>query len=209
MKEVQLGRYAGPFKHIPYKYFIQSPIGLVPKDNGKDTRLIFHLSYPRGSGKSVNENTPKELCSVQYPDFSEAVILCLEEGIGCNIGRSDVRSAFRNLGMFPGHFKYLVMKAKSPIDGQIYYFIDKCLPFGSSISCSHFQRLSNAVKHIVSHRTGKKAVNYLDDYLFAALLKLLCNNQIKTFLAVCQEINLPVALDKTFWGSKLLTSWDY
>ena len=50
MKEVKLGRYAGPFKEIPDEFaddFIQSLIGLVPKDDGKDTRLIFHLSYPR------------------------------------------------------------------------------------------------------------------------------------------------------------------
>ena len=39
MKEVKLGRFAGPFDKIPYKYFIQSPIGLVPKDGGKATRL--------------------------------------------------------------------------------------------------------------------------------------------------------------------------
>ena len=47
MKEVKLKRYAGPFEQIPFKHFIQSPIGLVPKDGGKDTRLIFHLSYPK------------------------------------------------------------------------------------------------------------------------------------------------------------------
>ena len=48
MKEVKEKRYAGPFEEIPFEHFIQSPIGLVPKDGGKDTRLIFHLSYPRG-----------------------------------------------------------------------------------------------------------------------------------------------------------------
>ena len=45
MKEVKLGRYAGPFKEIPEEFaddFIQSPIGLVPKDDGKNTRLIFY-----------------------------------------------------------------------------------------------------------------------------------------------------------------------
>ena len=45
MKEVQLKRVAGPFKEIPYEHYIQSPIGLVPKDSGTKTRLIFHLSY--------------------------------------------------------------------------------------------------------------------------------------------------------------------
>ena len=52
MKEVKLKRFAGPFKEPPFENYIQSPIGLVPKSNG-DTRLIFHLSYPR-TGLSVN-----------------------------------------------------------------------------------------------------------------------------------------------------------
>ena len=44
MKEVQLGRVAGPFDKIPFDNYIQSPVGLVPKV-GNQTRLIFHLSY--------------------------------------------------------------------------------------------------------------------------------------------------------------------
>ena len=43
MKEVKEKRYAGPFKKLPFKHYIQSPIGLVPK-SGNKTRLIFHLS---------------------------------------------------------------------------------------------------------------------------------------------------------------------
>ena len=35
MKEVKLGRYAGPFGQIPYKKYMQSPIGLVPKAGNK------------------------------------------------------------------------------------------------------------------------------------------------------------------------------
>ena len=49
MAEVKAGRYAGPFPQPPFEYYIQSPIGLVPKDKTK-TRLIFHLSHPRNTG---------------------------------------------------------------------------------------------------------------------------------------------------------------
>ena len=78
MKEVGKNRYAGPFEEPPYKYFIQSPIGLVPKDHGRDSRLIFHLSYPR-NGDSVNSGTPEKECKVKYPDFNDAVQRCMEE----------------------------------------------------------------------------------------------------------------------------------
>ena len=76
MKEVKLGRFAGPYEEPPFEYFVQSPIGLVPKDKGKKTRLIFHLSYPR-DGDSVNVGIPQECCKVKYPDFEEAIKLCL------------------------------------------------------------------------------------------------------------------------------------
>ena len=78
MKEVKLKRYAGPFKEVPFDHFIQSPIGLLPKDQGKSTRLICHLSYPR-NGSSVNSETPADKCSVNYPSFDDAVQLCVDE----------------------------------------------------------------------------------------------------------------------------------
>ena len=41
MKEVQLGRYAGPFEEIPFTNYVQSPIGLVPKQ-GNDVRCHIY-----------------------------------------------------------------------------------------------------------------------------------------------------------------------
>ena len=204
MKEVKAGRFAGPFKQPPFENFIQSPIGLVPKD-GNDTRLIFHLSYPRVGGISVNSETPKELCSVEYPDFALAIRRCLEEGDFCYVGKSDMKSAFRNLGILPRQYCLLVMKCQSPIDGKTYWFTDKCLPFGGGISCSHFQRFSTAIAHLVTYRTGKIVINYLDDYLFIAYMKSACNEQIAVFLAICKSINFPVAMEKTVWAQQLLT----
>ena len=204
MKEVKEQRYAGPFEEIPFDNFIQSPIGLVPKDGGKDTRLIFHLSYPRGKKTSVNANTPVELCGVKYPDFNQAIQLCLQAGKSCKIAKSDMKSAFRNLGIKKKHWKFLVMKAESPIDGKTYYFVDKCLPFGASISCSHFQCFSNAVRHIVMFKTKRDLVNYMDDFFFVALLQLICNNQVKEFLSICNLISFPVSLEKTYWATTKL-----
>ena len=204
MKEVKLKRYAGPFKTPPFSNYIQSSVGLVPKDDGKETRLIFHLSYPKG-GSSINSETPRELCSVQYCDFSEAIHRCLEEGVFCYIGKSDMKSAFRNLGLKVRNFPWLLIRIRSPSDGEFYWFVEKCLPFGASISCNHFQRLSDSVAHIVKVRNGGKVpVNYLDDYLFMDLLKRLCDQQIREFLNLCAEIGFPVSMEKTFWGTQLL-----
>ena len=205
MKEVREKRYAGPFKHIPFKSFIQSPIGLVPKDGGKKTRLIFHLSYPRNTGKSVNENTPKELTTVEYKNFDDAIRLCLKVGKNCHLAKSDLTSAFRHICMAKKWWKYLIMKAKSPKDGYWYYFVDKCMPFGASISCAIFQAFSDALAHIMTKVTKSENINYLDDFFFVALRKMICDGYVQTFLDLCHQINFPVSIEKTFWGCTLLT----
>ena len=207
MKEVELKRYAGPYEEIPFEYFIQSPIGLVPKDNGKKTRLIFHLSYPRSGEKvSVNSGTPQELKSVQYASFDEAVKLCIIAGKACFAGKSDMSAAFRHFAIKKNFWKFLVMKAQHPTSNKVYYFVDKCMPFGAAISCSNFQRFSDAISHIVKVKTkGHENVNYLDDFFFVALIKSVCDQDIQTFLDICQRIKFPVSMEKTEWGMQLIT----
>ena len=79
MKEVNLGRFAGPFNDFPYKYFVQSPIGLVPEDGDKATRLIFYLSHNFKNGnQSINHWTPDHLCSVKI-----WTMLCKIQFFGC------------------------------------------------------------------------------------------------------------------------------
>ena len=59
--------------------------------------------------------------------------------------------------------------------------------------------------HIVSFKTGKELVNYLDDFLFVAFLALCCNRQLETFLEICKQIRFPVSEEKTFWVSTWMT----
>ena len=179
MKEVKANRYVGPFENIPFEYFIQSPIGLVPKA-GRQTRLIFHLSYdfPNGN-KSVNYWTLKELCTVKYNDLDHAVDNSikmihqlkseqLEIKNTLFYGKMDLKSAFRQAPLKESMWPLLILKATCPSTGSTFYFVDKCLPFGASISCSHFQRLSNALKHVVENLecSYHTITNYLDDFLF-------------------------------------------
>ena len=173
MKEVKLKRVAGPFDTIPFENYIQSPIGLVPKAGGDQTRLIFHLSHDCSDGKSVNACTPKELCSTKYCDLDHVIrnYIKLRETVDQDAdadlqshqhchgyakyklvvvysGKTDVKSAFRIVPLLWKCWPWLTMFAVNPLNGKIQYFVDKCLPFGASISCSHFQRMSNALKHI-------------------------------------------------------------
>ena len=98
------------------------------------------------------------------------------------------------------------MKAEDPSSGQTKYFVDKCLPFGASISCAHFQRFSDALCHLTEHRlrVHKRITNYLDDFLFIARMLHKCNYMITQFLQLCEELGVPVSMDKTEWASDLM-----
>ena len=90
MKEVKLGRTSGLYSSVPYKNFIQSPVGLVPKA-GNQTRMIFHLSFDFGveeQCKSLNYHTPNDLCSVKYNDIDYAVRTCRQLK-SCPVGPID------------------------------------------------------------------------------------------------------------------------
>ena len=79
------------------------------------------------------------------------------------------------------------------------------MPFGSSISCAHFQKISNALVHIQKVKLkGNKPINYLDDFLFVAIRKMLCDQQVQLFMNICNTIRIPVSLEKTEWGSLIL-----
>ena len=100
----------------------------------------------------------------------------------------------------------MILKAESPIDGKIYFFVDKCLPFGHSISCAIFQEISDGITHIVQCKLSKRLINYLDDYFFVATLRSQCDRQISVFLSVCKQVGMPVSMEKTFWSDEIMTS---
>ena len=204
MKEVEAGRYVGPFDSIPYDNYIQSPIGLVPKAGGK-TRLIIHLLYcfkkPDGTTVlSLNTHTLKDKCNIQYHDLDRVLQTCfiLNETENIYFSKTNVQIAFRILPLKPSCFCWLAMKAEKPLTGKTVFFIEKCLPFGASISCSHFQRFSNALRHIFEHKTGCTMVvtNYLDDFLFVENSEAKCNELVRIFLQICKEIGVLLQLKR-------------
>ena len=206
MKEVCLGRVASPFPQVSFKNFIQSPIGLVPKDKGTDTHLIFHLLYDfRDRSRSVNFHTPPECCMVHCDDVDDAVAICLklhEQGTeSVFMLKTDRKSAFCILPLNKSCWKWVVMKATHPRSGVVMYFVKKCLPFRSSVSCAHFQCLSDALKYLAEYRVDCKdfLTNYLDDFLFLARLMSQCNHLMNTFLSLCAKVGFLISVEKMVW----------
>ena len=151
---------------------------------------------------------PNDICMVKYHDIDHAIhasfVMKNAKTGQVFYAKTDIKSAFHVLPLSPHCYRWLIMKVKNPVTQKFQYFIDKCLPFGASISCSHFQRFSNALKHIFEHETGYKGLvtNYLDDFLFVLPSQAMCNSMVSKFLRICKKLGVPIAIEKTEFANK-------
>ena len=178
---------------------------------GETDRLIFHLSFDFGKNnenKSLNFHTPDELCTVKYNDLDKAVEfslkLCEEEVANIFYSKSDIKSTFRLVPCRPEDFCLMLMQATHPISGRKYFFVEKNLPFGSSISCALFTIFSESLCQITRFFIGRpySTLSYLDDFLFISHDEKLCNEMVRTFLRICHTIGCPISMEKTEWATQ-------
>ena len=197
LKEISLGRLAGPFDQRPLPNLRLSPVGLVPKKDGT-YRLIHHLSHPEGS--SVNDFIPNKFCTVQYASFDNALSILAKLGRGSIAVRLDIKSAFRLLPVHPSDFDLLGYKIMDK------YFVDKCLPFGCSISCSLFEKFSTFLEwYFCLTYDCDNVIHYLDDFLIASYTMSECKSLISNFELMCKNLGVPLATEKTIGPASVIT----
>ena len=189
-KEITAGRIAGPFQTPPFPDMFCSPLGIVPKKNPGEFRLIHHLSFPQGS--SINDFIPSEFSSVSYATINDAISALKRAGRGCFMAKTDIKSAFRIIPVHPDDHPLLGMKWEN------FYYYDRCLVMGCSSSCAIFESLSTALEWIAIYRLGASNVlHILDDFLFIADTKEKCQLDLTNFLGICQFLGVPIAEEKT------------
>lgn len=198
-KELELGRVAGPFASIPFPNLQVSPLGLVPKHNPGEFRLIHHLSYPEGL--SINAHIPRDLCTVQYQTIDTAIAAIKNIGVGALLAKTDLESAYKQVPVHPSDFELLGFS----IDGQFYF--DKTLPFGLSYSCNLFEKFSSALQWILQNKFSVvHCVHMLDDFLFIGNPDSLeCHNALMAFHSLADNIHLPIKHAKTVFPCTTLT----
>ena len=153
-----MGRLAGPFSKSPLPNLMISPIGLVPKTEAGKFRLIQHLSYPEGS--SINDGIDRDLCTVQYSSFDDAVNIVARCGKGAMMAKADIESAFRLLPIYPGDFELLGIK----FDGK--FFVDKARPTGASCSLAYFITFATFLEWAAKRAAGSNNISHnADDYI--------------------------------------------
>jgi hypothetical protein len=127
------------------------------KDGG--IRLITHLSYPPAN--SVNDLIDEHYTLVKYSSFDNAIYMVQGLRKNAELGKMDLKSAFRLLPIYPADFDLLGFK----IEEQFY--IDKCMPMGFSVWCATFERFSTFLHWVIENKSGSKNIDhYLDDFLF-------------------------------------------
>lgn len=190
-KEVSLGRIAGPFNFLPFSNLQCSPIGIVPKKEINEFRLIHHLSYPDGA--SINDFIPDELCSVSYTTVDDAIKQIKKLGKNCLLAKTDIASAFRILPVHPDDHELLGIQ----FNGDFYY--DKWLPMGCSISCSIFETFSTALQWIACTKFGVPTMlHILDDFLFLGPPdSSICKLALHQFMSMCDVLGVPIKGEKT------------
>lgn len=199
MKEVALGRIAGPFSTRPMPNLRLSPIGLVKKKPpSSGFRLIHHLSYPLG--KSVNSAIDPQFSTVQYTSFDKVLDTVASLGKNALLAKMDVKAAFRLLILHPDDFELFGFKFKNN------FFFDKCLPMGCSAACALFEKFATFIEWGVRKRSEKGEIeHYLDDFLLAGKSGTNdCKFLMTVFRQVCSELGVPLSEEKTVGPAHIL-----
>ena len=199
-KEIALGRIAGPFVEPPFQDgFIISPIGVVPKGDTDQFRLIQNLSFPENC--SINDGIMGEFKTVNYASIDDAISKLKINGSGAFMSKTDIDSAFRLIPVNPEDYPILGIKFNNR------YYYDRCLPMGCSSSCHIFERFSTDVEWIATNKFGiESIIHYLDDFLIVGPANSnQCQTDLKHFLGMCERIGVPIKAEKTVQPSTVIT----
>jgi len=190
-KELEAKRFVGPFDLKPFRVMQLSPLGLVEKKTPGTYRMIHHLSFPEGS--SINDGIPEEDSHVQYATIQEAIEKIKAVGPHSYCAKTDISNAFRIIK---------VKESQYPLFGFMWEgkcYFDRNLQMGCSSSCKIFETFSSAIEWIAINKLSiPHIVHILDDFMIVDNSEQGCRKKLERFLAVCKDMGVPMAKDKTF-----------
>ena len=173
-QELDAGRIAGPFNSTPLPKFVISHLGLIPKKEAGEFRLIHDLSFPHYD--SVNDHIPKETSHVRYETLDDIVTLVKTNGPGSLIAKADIESAFQIIPIHPGDYHLLGFMWEDK------FFYDKCLPMGCSTSCTIFESFSCAIQWVLTNKLEVQYMSHiLDDFMFVGPSNSIMSEKFKYF----------------------------
>ena len=157
IKECVEGRVLGPLDPLQFPRIQISRFGVILKRSSGKWRLIVVLSSPEGH--SVNDGIDADLCSLKYVTVDDAVAAVKQIGLGAELAKVAIRSAYRIIPVHPEDRWLLGMVW----EGALY--IDTVLPFGLRSALKIFNAVADAVEWIVCQQGVSTVFHYLDDFL--------------------------------------------
>ena len=190
LKEVQLGRVAGPYDRPPFETYQISPVFLRPKSTPGEFRIILDLSFPKNDD-SINSKIDEDYRSVEYSNIGDAIRILHGLPIGAFSCKIDIKDAFRLIPICLEDQKKLLFKIGDD------YFHERVLPQGCGSSCFLFERFSTALHHIFQYFAPEcHVLHYLDDFIFFASTYDLCKRYQDLFVDLCKFLGVPLAPHK-------------
>lgn len=110
LEGIKAKRVVGPFQNPPFTHLQVSPLGLVPKKEAGEFRVIHHLSYPEGS--SINDGISEEHKMVQYQNIDSAIKLIKQHGQGTLLAKTDIEAAFKLVPIHPDSYELMGFKVE-------------------------------------------------------------------------------------------------
>lgn len=154
--------------------FHESPIGVVPKADG-GWRMVLHLSYPPST--SIYHNIDPIHTTVKYTSFDTVIRTISQLGRGAIIPKSDIKSAFRLLRIFPVDFDLSGLQ----FQGRYYFW---CVRRPGVL----FEMFSTFLQLLVKEKPGIKTIyHYLNDFIFIGSAK---TSQCKILMQNFEELSL-------------------
>uniref|UniRef100_A0A1I8HAA6 Reverse transcriptase domain-containing protein n=2 Tax=Macrostomum lignano TaxID=282301 RepID=A0A1I8HAA6_9PLAT len=184
-EEIENGRYL----IVPKKPTMVSPLGAIPKDNGK-VRLIHDCSTP--PGYSVNDNYTKKLS----PRFESVKKVAASIGKGWFMAKLDLSQAYRSVAIHPDDYQATGIGWRFKGNRDLTWLVDTRLPFGSCASVEIFYRLTQAVKRMMVRRGVANISVYLDDFLVAAESEKECMDALKELIKLVRQLGFGVNWNK-------------
>ena len=160
-EEIKHGAIMGPYSVHPIDESHFSPFMTREKANASHRRVIIDLSWPKDASVNLGVDKNSYLATdflLNLPTVDHITSELKNIGRGAHLFKVDVSRAFRHVKLDPSDYDVLGLKWK-----DLTYF-DTCLPFGSRHGTQIFQRLSDAIRHMM-RRLGFDVINYVDDFV--------------------------------------------
>ena len=196
--QCRAGHVLGPLPPENCAGIVTSRMAAIPKKTPGKWRVIVDLSSPHNG--SINDNLHRHLSHVSYASTDDAAMLMHFLGPGALLAKIDIQNAYRLVPIHPEDRCFLGVSWQ----GSVY--VDCQLPFGLATAPAIFNALAEALEWILKSRGVHHVIHYLDDFLLLGHPNSdECAMALRTTLATCRELGVPLAEDKVEGPAPLLT----